>query len=265
MRRALAVAGLTLLVAAAPAAADEIEVEAGPPTFNEAIVLAEPGDTLVLGEGTFVLTEGDALEEKDLTLRGAGEGETTVIPSGGGEAFEDPGVTYEDLTIGTPLQPAEGTADEPADSASGEISTQAQVIAVIATLAIFLFVLELVRRRRLVERYALLWMTAALALLILAIWTDGLDVLKDLMGIEEPANAIFILAFGVAFLLLLNFSVVSSRLGEETKILAQEVAGLEERLRAEQSQDDPPIAAEEGAEEARARGGAEVRGVQGGR
>jgi hypothetical protein len=109
------------------------------------------------------------------------------------------------------------------------------------TLAIFLFVLELVRRRRLVERYALLWMTAALVLLVLAIWTDGLDVLGNLMGIEEPANAIFILAFGVAFLLLLNFSVVTSRLGEQTKILAQEVASLEERLAAEQAKNQPPV------------------------
>ena len=145
--------------------------------------------------------------------------------------------------MGDPLQPDEGTVDEP--STSGEISTRAQIIAVIVTLAIFLFVLELVRRRRLVERYALLWMTAAFALLILAIWTDGLDVLKDLMGIEDAANAIFILAFGVAFLLLLNFSVVSSRLGEETKILAQEVASLEERLAAEQAQNDPPVPAEQ--------------------
>ncbi len=227
--------------------------------------MAQPGDTLVLGKGTFFLTEGEALEEKDLTLRGAGEGATTVIPSGGGEAFEDPGVTVEGLTVGEPLQPQEGTADESPNSTSGEISTRAQIIAVIATLAIFLFVLELVRRRRLVERYALLWMTAALALLVLAIWTDGLDVIKDLMGIEDAANAIFILAFGVAFLLLLNFSVVSSRLSEETKILAQEVASLEERLRAEQPQDDAPVGAEQGPEEARAGGGAEIRGVQGGR
>ena len=227
----------------AVAAGEEIEVAAGPPSLGDAILLAEPGDTIVIPAGEFILTEGDALEEKDLTLRGAGEGETIVIPSGGGEAFDDPGVTLLDLTPGDPLQPDEGAVDEP--STSGEISTRAQIIAVIVTLAIFLFVLELVRRRRLVERYALLWMTAAFALLILAIWTDGLDVLKDLMGIEDAANAIFILAFGVAFLLLLNFSVVSSRLGEETKILAQEVASLEERLAAEQAQNDPPVPAKQ--------------------
>ena len=249
MRRSAALAGLLVLLAAAPAAAEEIEVAAAPPTLGEAILLAEPGDTIVLEAGTFFLTEGDALEEKDLTLRGAGEGETIVIPTGGGEAFEDPGVTTIGLTEGEPLQPEEATDGDGGDEAtSGEISTRAQIIAVIVTLAIFLFVLELVRRRRLVERYALLWMTAAFALLILAIWTDGLDVLKDLMGIEDAANAIFILAFGVAFLLLLNFSVVSSRLGEETKILAQEVASLEERLAAEQAQNDPPVPAEQRAE-----------------
>jgi hypothetical protein len=246
VRRSGALAGLLVLLAAAPAAAEEIEVAAGPPSLGDAILLAEPGDTIVIPAGEFILTEGDALEEKDLTLRGAGEGETIVIPSGGGEAFDDPGVTLVNLTEGEPLQPEEVTGADGGDEAtSGEISTRAQIIAVIGTLAIFLFVLELVRRRRLVERYALLWMTAAFALLILAIWTDGLDVLKDLMGIEDAANAIFILAFGVAFLLLLNFSVVSSRLSEETKILAQEVASLEERLAAEQAQNDPPVPAEQ--------------------
>ena len=75
-------------------------------------------------------------------------------------------------------------------------------------------------------------MAAAVILLVLAIWTDGLDVLADAMGIQEPANAIFILAFGTVFLLLLNFSVATSRLSEETKILAQETARLEQELRA---------------------------------
>ena len=243
MKRIAAICGLAILAMAGPASAAEIEVSPGPPTLGEAILLADPGDTIVIPAGEYLLTEGDALEAKDLTLRGAGEGETTVIPSGGGEAFDDAGVTVEGVSIAQPLQP-DDPPEETGDVGGGEISTQAQIIAVVTTLAIFLFVLELVRRRRLVERYALLWMTAALALLVLAIWTDGLDVLKDLMGIEEPANAIFILAFGVAFLLLLNFSVVSSRLSEETKILAQEVAGLEERLAAEQAEDKPPVPAE---------------------
>lgn len=254
MNRVLILAGGLLLTLAGTASAATIEVAAGPPTLGEAILLADPGDTIVLPAGEYLLTEGEALEAKDLTLRGAGEGVTTIIPSGGGAALDDPGVKTEGLDIALPLQPA---GDQPADETGGggnvQISTKAQVIAVIATLGMFLFVLELVRRRRLVERYALLWMSAALALLVLAIWTDGLDVIKDLIGIEEPANAIFILAFGVAFLLLLNFSVVSSRLSEETKILAQEVAQLEtelDQLGAQEPQDGAPVAAEQGREQA---------------
>ena len=136
--------------------------------------------------------------------------------------------TYVAATIAAPLNPKE--------DGGSSIETKAQIVALIVTLAIFLLMLELVRRRRLAERYALLWMLAAIALLILAIWTDGLDVIADLMGIEEPANAIFILAFGVVFLLLLHFSVAISRLSEETKILAQESARLDQELRAERGE-----------------------------
>jgi hypothetical protein len=118
---------------------------------------------------------------------------------------------------------------------SDGLDTQIQIIAVIVTAAIFLVVLELVRRRRLVERYALLWMLAALGLVVLAVWRDLLDIAADLLGIADPPNALFIVAFGIAYLLLLHFSVATSRLSEETKILAQEVARLDSELRQERA------------------------------
>jgi hypothetical protein len=93
-------------------------------------------------------------------------------------------------------------------------------------------VLELVRRRRLVERYALLWMTVSIVLLVLAIWNQLLNLASDAIGIAVPANALFLAAFAVAFLMLLHFSVITSRLSEETKILAQEVARLDAEARA---------------------------------
>lgn len=211
------------------------EAESGPGTLSQAILEAEPGDTVEIPAGEYTLFYGDVLEAKDLTLRGAGEDATTVIPSGGGEALEDPGVSVLELTVGDPLKPDDENAG------GGGVDTRAQIIALIVTFAIFLFVLELVRRRRLVERYAIVWMSAAFALLVLSIWTDGLNEIAELMGIQEPANAIFILAFGVGFLLLLNFSVASSRLSEETKILAQEVARLEQELReAQRTSGDVP-------------------------
>ena len=221
----LALFGALALAASALGATLEVtsEAEEGPGSLGETILEAGPGDTIEIPAGEYPLTNGDTLVEQQNILRGAGEGVTTVIPTGGGDALDE--VSYSGFTVAPALQP-EGTDDDGA-----QIETKAQILAVAGTIAIFLLILELVRRRRLVERYALLWMSAALALLVLSIWTDGLGVIADVMGITEPANAIFILAFGVVFLLLLNFSVATSRLSEETKILAQEAARLDHDLR----------------------------------
>jgi hypothetical protein len=117
-------------------------------------------------------------------------------------------------------------------AAGGQLDSRVRIVAVVLTAVMLGIVLELVRRRRLVERYALLWMIVALTLLVLAIWNDLLSVASDAIGIAVPANALFIAAFAVAFLLLLHFSVITTRLSEETKILAQEVARLDAEARA---------------------------------
>jgi hypothetical protein len=116
-------------------------------------------------------------------------------------------------------------------AAAHEVGTKAQIVAVLVA-AIFLgVVLELVRRRRLVERYALLWILAAVGMLGLAVWRDGLKTLADAVGVHSPPNALFLTALGVVFVLLLHFSIATSRLSEETKILAQEVARLDAEAR----------------------------------
>jgi hypothetical protein len=226
MRRLLLM--LTTLALAAPAAAwgETLEVtsesETGTGSLGTTILEAGPGDTIKIPPGEYPLTNGDTLVEQGNRLVGAGEDETTIIPTGGGEALDQ--VTLSGVTEAAPVNPE-------SDDDSG-LDTKVQIVALIGTLALFILVLDLVRRRRLAERYALLWMLASAALLMLAIWRGGLDAIADLLGVAEPANAIFILAFGVAFLLLLNFSVVTTRLSEETKILAQESARLEQELRA---------------------------------
>jgi hypothetical protein len=143
--------------------------------------------------------------------------------------------------------------------AADGIDGKLQLVALAVTALMFLTVLELVRRRHLAERYALLWMIVATTLLVLAIWTDLLSAGTNLVGIEVPANGLFIVAIGVTFLLLLHFSVATSRLSEQTKILAQEVARLDGELRAarangagpgsasapaQQPQHDSPVTAE---------------------
>ena len=92
-------------------------------------------------------------------------------------------------------------------------------------------VFELLRRRRLIERYALIWLGSSLVLLCLAIWKGLLDRVAEAMGIATPVNALFMIAFGFVLLLLLHFSLAISRLSNETKVLAQVVARLDSELR----------------------------------
>lgn len=116
-------------------------------------------------------------------------------------------------------------------SVSHNLSAGSRIAAVALTAFSFGIVLELVRRRRLVERYALLWMLVSLGLLVLAVWNQLLNWLTDTVGFQVPANFLFAASFGVVFVLLLHFSVATSRLSEETKMLAQEVARLDHQLR----------------------------------
>jgi len=104
-----------------------------------------------------------------------------------------------------------------------------QIVSIIAALGLFLLVFELVRRRRLLERYALLWLFSALALLGLAVWRDLLEEVATTIGVYSPPNALFLIAFGFVLVLLLHFSLAVSRLTDQTKVLAQRVAMLEER------------------------------------
>jgi len=89
----------------------------------------------------------------------------------------------------------------------------------------------MVRRRRLMERYALLWLLSAVVLIALASWSGALAKISHAIGVIYPPNALFFVAFGFVLLLLLHFSAVISRLSDQCKVLAQRQALLDERLR----------------------------------
>jgi hypothetical protein len=113
-----------------------------------------------------------------------------------------------------------------------------QLVAIAGAGALLLIILELVRQRRLLERYALLWILSALVLLGLAVWRDALTRVADAVGIAYPPNALFFIAFAFTLILLLHFSAAVSRLADQSRVLAQRVALLEDRLRAVENGED---------------------------
>jgi hypothetical protein len=110
------------------------------------------------------------------------------------------------------------------------MESRLQVVAILGTAALLLIVLELVRRRRVMERYALLWLLSSMVLLVLSIWSGLLDKLASSVGIETPSNALFAIAFGFTLVLLLHFSTVISGLTDQNKVLAQRLALLQQKV-----------------------------------
>jgi hypothetical protein len=106
-----------------------------------------------------------------------------------------------------------------------------QIVAIAGAVGLLVFVLELVRRRALMERYALLWLLASIVILVLAIWDEALGMISRQLGILSAPNALFFVAIAFVLLLLLHFSAAMSRLTDQSKVLAQRHAMLEERLR----------------------------------
>ena len=106
-----------------------------------------------------------------------------------------------------------------------------EIIALLGSLSLLALVLELVRRRKLSEAYSLLWLMTAVILVILSLWRGLLDVLANLLGIFYPPTALFIVGFGFVLLILLQFSVLASRLSEENRRVIQRLAILDWRLR----------------------------------
>jgi hypothetical protein len=105
------------------------------------------------------------------------------------------------------------------------------IFASIASILLLLVVFELIRSRRLRERYAILWLVTGVVLLILSAWRGGLNTIAAWVGVTTYPPAV-LFAVGALFILLvlLHYSTVISKLSDQSTILAQRVALLEAEL-----------------------------------
>ena len=105
------------------------------------------------------------------------------------------------------------------------------IAASLASIILLVIVFELIRSRRLRERYALLWLLTGVVLLVLSAWRGGLNTIARWVGVQTYPPAV-LFAVGSLFILavLLHYSTVISKLSDQNSILAQRVALLETRL-----------------------------------
>ena len=133
--------------------------------------------------------------------------------------------------------------------AAGQTPLTVSLAATAASLLLLGVVFELIRSRRLRERYALLWVLTGFVLLALSAWRGGLNVIAGWFGVQTyPPAVLFAVALLFVLAVLLHYSTVMSKLSDQNVILAQRLALLELELSARA---EPQPAAAPGADAAR--------------
>lgn len=101
-----------------------------------------------------------------------------------------------------------------------------QWIAVAASVFVTLLVVQMIRKKKLREEYSILWFLASLMLLLMSIDRHFIDRAAAFFGIAYPPSLLLLGAIFLGFVLAMHFSIALSRLSEQNKRLAQEVALL---------------------------------------
>jgi hypothetical protein len=98
--------------------------------------------------------------------------------------------------------------------------------AVGACLALVVFLVVLLRTRRLREKYAIAWLVVGIGICVFGAFPGTVAALARLVGVQTPSNLLFALASIVLLLVCIQLSSEITTLEEETRTLTEEVALL---------------------------------------
>jgi len=112
-----------------------------------------------------------------------------------------------------------------------------QILSIIGSILLIIFIVELIRRKRLREEFSILWLAMGFVFLGVAMFRNLLDRFSFMIGISYPPTALFLILIIGLMLILMHFSVAISELKEANKKLVQEIGLM--KLEAEKREGKP--------------------------
>ncbi|GAA2548640.1 DUF2304 domain-containing protein [Pseudonocardia hydrocarbonoxydans] len=109
-------------------------------------------------------------------------------------------------------------------------SPRLTIVSVVVALAALILVVELLRRRRLREKYAVIWVVISISTVIVAFFPGVLSGVANLVGIQTPSNLLFFSSVVILFAVSLQLSREVGLLEEQSRRLAEEVGAAKLRL-----------------------------------
>ena len=106
-----------------------------------------------------------------------------------------------------------------------------KIFALLVCIGVVIFIIELVRQRRLREEYSVLWLVTSAIMFVLVVKYDWLEALTGFIGAGLPTSTLFISAIIFLMLIAVQFSIKISRLTNQVKDLVQDNALLRTELK----------------------------------
>ncbi|MCH9008218.1 DUF2304 domain-containing protein [candidate division KSB1 bacterium] len=101
---------------------------------------------------------------------------------------------------------------------------KAKIIIVLLSFSLFMFVLNLIRKRQLKIEHSVLWLVVSATILVASIWHDLADGVAHFLGVEYPPALFLSIAIFFSLAILMHFSIELSMLKDQNKNLTQELA-----------------------------------------
>lgn len=105
-----------------------------------------------------------------------------------------------------------------------------QILGIVGSAAMIAGIFLLIRKKKLKEEYAILWLAIFSVFLMISLFRGSIDFISKILGIGYQPASLFILLITGAFLLLLHFSIIISDLRTKMNRLVSELTLVHSRL-----------------------------------
>jgi hypothetical protein len=108
--------------------------------------------------------------------------------------------------------------------------TRIQILSIVASILVIILIVYLIRRRKLREEYSIMWLVGSFALIVFSVWRSLLDIIADFVGVYYAPAILLLVGIFFGVLIFLHLTVVISKLADNNKTMAQEIAFLKARM-----------------------------------
>ena len=111
------------------------------------------------------------------------------------------------------------------------MDTRLRIVLIAAVLIYFSVVISLLKKKKLALRYTLLWLTAGITMLLIALFPSVFEILVHFLGVKELTNGLFAILSFFMLVIMVSITSIVSKLNEQIRSLAQRCAIYEYRIR----------------------------------